>query len=102
MTGSAFNKIREGLEDALAYAQGDTSRATTYNVEVAVPDVKAIRQRLGMSQDVFARAIKVSLATLRNWEQHRRCPAGPALALLEIVDREPEAALRAMKESIGW
>jgi DNA-binding transcriptional regulator YiaG len=41
-----------------------------------------------MSQDVFARAIKVS-------------PAGPALALMEIVDREPEAALRAMKESIS-
>jgi hypothetical protein len=41
-----------------------------------------------MNRDVFARAIKVS-------------PAGPALALLEIVDREPEAALRAMKASIG-
>jgi putative transcriptional regulator len=44
-----------------------------------------------MSQDVFARAIKVSPATLRNWEQHRRYPAGPALALLEIVDREPRS-----------
>ncbi|MGB8841922.1 MAG: hypothetical protein WCC64_12740 [Aliidongia sp.] len=64
MTGSAFDKIREGLEDALAYAQGDTSWATTHNVEVSVPDVKTMRQRLGMSQDVFARAIKISPAPL--------------------------------------
>jgi len=96
MSSKAFDKIRAGLEDAHAYAQGDETRATVHNIEVAVPDVKAIRKRLGMSQDVFARAIKVSPATLRNWEQHRRHPEGPALALLEVVEREPEAALRAL------
>jgi putative transcriptional regulator len=99
MSTKAFDKVRAGLEDALVYARGDTSRGTTHSVEVAMSDVKAIRKRLGMSQDAFARAIKVSPVTLRNWEQRRRRPEGPALALLEVVEREPEAALRALRQN---
>jgi putative transcriptional regulator len=48
--------------------------------EFAPVDVKAIRRRLGVSQAEFARLIGVSVATLRNWEQGRRRPEGPARA----------------------
>lgn len=60
-------------------------------------DVKAIRAKLGMSQSEFARAFSLNLASLRDWEQQRRAPRGPALALLRIIDREPEAARRALR-----
>ncbi len=60
------------------------------------PAVASIRKKLGMTQDQLARAIRVPLATLRNWEQHRVEPDPAARALLRILDREPEAALRAL------
>lgn len=59
-------------------------------------DVKAIRAKLGMSQDAFAATFGFSVAALRDWEQRRRVPRGPARALLQIIDREPEAARRAL------
>ena len=61
-------------------------------------DVKAIRQRLGKSQAAFARMIGVSVATLQNWEQGRRQPEGPARMLLRVIDREPEAVRRALRD----
>ena len=61
-------------------------------------DVKAIRTRLGMSQEAFARTFGINVASLRDWEQRRRVPRGPARTLLQIIDREPEAARRALIE----
>jgi putative transcriptional regulator len=58
----------------------------------------AIRKRLGMSQPRFARAIRVPLATLRGWEQGRTLMDPSACALMTILAREPEAALRALIE----
>lgn len=52
-------------------------------------DVAAIRRFVGLSQTEFARAIGISVSTLRNWEQGRRHPEGPAIALLRIAARHP-------------
>ena len=52
-------------------------------------DVVALRRFVGMTQEQFARALGISIHTLRNWEQGRRTPEGPALALLRIVARHP-------------
>ncbi len=60
-------------------------------------DVKGIRAKLGMSQEEFARAFSLNIAALRDWEQQRRMPRGPARALLQIIDREPAAARRALQ-----
>lgn len=60
------------------------------------PDVQAIRERLRMSQDAFARLIDVPVATVRNWEQRRTGIAPTARTLLRILEREPDAALRAL------
>ena len=59
-------------------------------------DVKAIRARLGMSQEAFAQAFGLSVTALRDWEQQRRAPRGPARALMRVIDREPAAARRAL------
>jgi putative transcriptional regulator len=60
-------------------------------------DVAAIRARTGLSQDRFAKAFLISPHTLRNWEQGRRVPDGPARALLQAIARDPRAVLRALR-----
>ena len=56
-----------------------------------------IRRRLGMSQSEFANALHIPVATLRNWEQHRVAMDPSTIALMTIIAREPEAALRALR-----
>jgi len=52
-------------------------------------DIAALRNFVGLTQAEFARAISISVHTLRNWEQGRRKPEGPAIALLRIAARHP-------------
>lgn len=59
-------------------------------------DVKAIRAKLGMGQEEFARTFGLNVAALRDWEQQRRAPRGPARTLLRIIEHEPEAVRRAL------
>lgn len=59
-------------------------------------DPRAVRKRLRMSQTAFAHVFGVSVRTVQEWEQHRRKPAGAARALLQVIDREPEAVRRAI------
>lgn len=63
-----------------------------------VANVRAIRHRTGLSQTQFARMFGVSLRTVQNWEQNRSEPDGPARALLQVVEREPQAVLRALHD----
>lgn len=57
---------------------------------------RRVRKRLGLSQAEFSHRINVSLDTIRNWEQGKRCPTGAAKALLKVLDKAPEAALAAL------
>jgi putative transcriptional regulator len=59
-------------------------------------DIKAIRDRLGKTQVEFAAMIGVSASTLRNWEQGRRTPEGPARALLRVAAENPDAVAHAL------
>ena len=61
--------------------------------------VKTLRERLGLTQNAFARTFAISIQALRNWEQGARSPRGPARSLLIIIDKEPEAAMRALKSA---
>jgi putative transcriptional regulator len=63
---------------------------------IVSPDVRAIRERLGLSQEAFAERFQLSLRTVQEWEQRRRVPDGPARVLLRVIDREPDAAARAL------
>jgi putative transcriptional regulator len=55
--------------------------------------------RTGLSQPAFAKRLRVSVETLRNWEQGKRHPQGPARALLRIIDKAPEAAMAALDDA---
>ena len=95
----AFDDIMAGLNDALAYAQGDTKRGKAYSVRTAPEvDCKAIRTRLGLSQAEFARRYGLRLATLQDWERGKRKPDTAARLLYRVIEREPEAVERALAD----
>lgn len=60
------------------------------------PDVAALRDRLGLTQEEFAQTFNIPVGTLRDWEQRRKRPDAPARALLRVIEREPEAVRRAL------
>ncbi len=69
---------------------------TSRRFRVDTPEVKAVREQIGLSQREFAQLMHVSVKTLQNWEQHRRTPTGPAAALLKIVSTAPDLALKTL------
>jgi putative transcriptional regulator len=88
MSGS---RIIEGLEDALAYAEGESAAGRERTVRVPDNiDVKAVREKLAMSQSEFAMKFGIPLSTVRNWEQGRRRPEAMARVLLRIIDDNPQ------------
>jgi putative transcriptional regulator len=97
MTAKAFSRIKAGLDEALAIARGEADPAT-YRIHVPPEvDVKALRRRLGMTQQEFALEFGFKLARLRDWEQGRSRPDGAMRAYLIVIDREPKAVARALK-----
>ena|SRR3990167_10964878 len=94
---SAGNKIITGLTEAVSFARGHVGGAQVREVKVPQQiDVQAVRRKLGLSQREFALRFGFSLGTVRNWEQGHRVPEGPARALLTIIDKEPDAVVRAL------
>lgn len=74
--------------------KGKKSGSRTF--EYPDPEIKAIRDNLGVSQEKFAMLLGVSKRTVENWEQGRRHPTGAARSLLRIVQADPEHALKAL------
>ncbi len=66
-----------------------------------VPDVKAIRGRLGLTQRQFASAFRLAIGTVRDWEQGRTMPEGPARILLAVIDREPKMVMAVLRGEWG-
>ena len=95
MKGKDFQALLTSIDEARAIRAGKRkpSRVITFN-PVAV---KTIRKRLHVSQTQFAHLIRVSAATLRNWEQGRTYPEGAARALLKIAAHRPDAVLAALR-----
>jgi len=85
----------QGMEEAAAFAEGKKTGVRVHVVEV--PDVRAIRQRLHMSQQRFAETYRIPLPTLKNWEQGRRSPDAPAAAYLQAIARQPKAIKEALR-----
>jgi putative transcriptional regulator len=85
----AYDRIKEGLNEALAFAQGMETGVVSHQVEVPSVDVAAIRATTGLSQAQFAMSIGVAKGTLLNWEHGRRRPTGPAQVLLAMIARKP-------------
>lgn len=89
-----FSSIKQGLEEAVAYSKGQCPKAVVH--EFSPVDVKNVRAKMGMTQTEFASAFGISVSTLRHWERGDRVPQGPALVLLNVVDKEPQAVLSAL------
>ena len=62
----------------------------------AADDVRALRLRLGLSQEAFAARFGFTIDTIRQYETRRRTPTGPARTLLRVIAREPDAVIRAL------
>ena len=95
MTRTAFDKIKAGLDDAIAFAGGDEGRAVIH--VPAEIDVRSIRKALGMKQAEFAARYGFALARVRDWEQGRTRPDGAVRAYLLVIAREREAVDRALR-----
>ena len=106
-------RVRIDPDDPLTFPEGRIDPAVvgaTTEAEIALQQkeddaeamqdmaryVRRIRRRLGFSQMELARCINVPRETIRNWEQGKRCPTGAARALLRVLDKAPETALRVL------
>lgn len=111
--GMVVEILRDGSERPLApqidWRKVDATTEEEIAAQIAEDDAEAlrdaaayarrVRRKVGLSQVAFARRIGVPVDTVRNWEQGRRAPQGPARALLRIIDRAPETALQALEEA---
>ena len=86
--------IAAGIKSAIAHSKGKAEKGTVEHV-VMVPDVRAIREALDMSQHEFAGAYNIPLATLKGWEQGRRRLDTTAIAYLRTISRFPKETRRA-------
>jgi len=85
-------EILEGLQEISEYKKGKIKLSVTELSDPSEPRV--IRAKLKMSQSAFAGLLGVSMRTLQDWEQGRRSPQGPAVALLRIAEQCPEVFSR--------
>ena len=92
--GKAFESIRQGLNEAIGHVKGEQAGVGVWRP--APVDVAAVRGRMGFTQAQFAARFGVSVATLRHWERGDRSPQGPALVLLNLIDRDPAGVLRTL------
>lgn len=99
MTKKAFDKIAEGLHEALAIARGEKKPAKLH-----IPpeiDVRAIRGRTGLSQDDFATAFGFTINQIKDWEQGRARPLGGVRAYLLIIARDAKSVLELLRKARG-
>jgi putative transcriptional regulator len=96
MKQEVFDELLESVRQGGEIRRGERRPGRLF--VAAEPDARKIRELYGLSQEKFARLMGISVATLRNWEQGRRTPEGPAKVLLRVAARHPEAILDVVRE----
>ena len=91
MKDELFQELLESVKQGAAIMKGELQPSCTF--EFPEIEVHALRQQFGLSQEKFASLMGISVGTLRNWEQGRRKPEGPARVLLRVAASHPEALL---------
>jgi len=94
MDDKLFKELTDSISEAGAISRGEKDASRRFEFEDV--DVQAVRAKTGLSQVQFSMLLGVSPGTLRNWEQGRRQPTGPARALLRIVKANPRFALETL------
>jgi putative transcriptional regulator len=98
-TSSVGREIITSLKEAIAWAGGEDVPVRVTRVAVPTTDVRAVRRKLGLSQAEFAAKFGFQTATVRNWEQGRTRPDGPARVLLAVIARHPDAVEDALRKA---
>lgn len=91
MKDELFSELIASVKEGGEILSGKKEAARTFLLEPL--DIKRIRDGYNLTQTQFAAMLGISVRTLRNWEQGRRVPEGPAMVLLQIADKHPEAIL---------
>ena len=94
MDKALFDELMASVHEMDGIVKGKKKASRSF--DFPDPEVKAIRERMGVSQEKFAVILGVSKRTVENWEQGRRHPTGAARSLLRIVEADPEHALEVL------
>ncbi|MFH1947404.1 MAG: NadS family protein [Candidatus Magasanikbacteria bacterium] len=97
MNDKLFKELLASIKQGGEILRGSRKAKRVFNFDE--PDVKTIRAHYGLSQDKFAKLLGISAGTLRNWEQGRRKPDGPARVLLCVAAKHPDAILDTLYSS---
>lgn len=93
------NEILEGLQQSIAIAKGEAvAGVRIHRVDTMDVDPRTVRTRLHLTQAQMAEYLGTSTSGYRKWEQGHRAPSGAARTLLRVMEREPEAVLRALAQ----
>lgn len=93
------NEILKGAEEALSYMKGDKTKGRAYKIRNREVDVKAIRKKLGMTQEVFSEEFAIPVSTLKKWETGNRVPEGPTKAYLMVIEKNARAVQSVLNAS---
>jgi putative transcriptional regulator len=91
MEAQMFEELLESVKEVKDIINGKKEPSRTFFIKE--PNPKDIRSKLSLTQEKFAALMNISVHTLRNWEQGRRHPEGPARVLLNVVNNHPEVLL---------
>ena len=94
MNKKLFAELVESMTQMNEIVRGARTPSREFHIEPLA--IKELRSKLGLSQPQFAKLLHVDVGTLRNWEQGRREPTGPAKALLTAIKRDPTHVLKAL------
>jgi putative transcriptional regulator len=89
MRDDLFRELEASVREGGAILRGEKPPSRSFVIDG--PDVKLVRESFGLTQTEFAMLLGISVKTLRNWEQGRRRPEGPARVLLQVAAKHPEA-----------
>ncbi len=91
MKENLFADLVASVREGGAILRSEIPASRTFNI--LPPDIKRIRDGFGLTQEQFSALLGISVRTLRNWEQGRRVPEGPARVLLQVAAKHPEVVL---------
>jgi putative transcriptional regulator len=91
MKKKLFDELLESVREGGAILRGEKKPSREFVMDAT--DIKSVRKKYNLSQNEFATMFGISVKTLRNWEQGRRVPAGPARILLLVAAKHPDAVM---------
>jgi putative transcriptional regulator len=95
--GTLGERLLDSMKELRAHLRGEIQLSETVYHVPPETDVRALREKLGLSQSDFAALFGFNVRSLQDWEQGRRQPEIPIRAYLAVIQREPEAVIRALR-----